>query len=99
MKRPTMLLCLPLFLTACDQGTRDGLISPIRPAATRDPTPAPSPAPIGRPISVGDEVKGVFTGVAQVFEFTVPADGRLVAAVDLGRLVERHDTDASDAGR
>jgi hypothetical protein len=28
---------------------------------------------------VGEEVKGVYTGVDQVFEFTAPANGRLVA--------------------
>jgi hypothetical protein len=79
MTQATTLLCLSLLLMACDQSPRERFRVPTRPTATPEPIPAPSPAPIIRTMQVGEEVKGVFTGLGQAYEFTAPRSGRLVA--------------------
>ena len=79
MTRATILLCLSLLLMACDQSPRQRFRVPTRPTPVREPIPAPWPDPVVRTIQVGEEVKGVFAGLGQAFEFTAPKSGRLVA--------------------
>jgi hypothetical protein len=75
-----VLLCVPLLLMACDQAPDRRFPLPTQATPTPNaPDPGPPPAPIIRRITVGEEVKGHFAGLGQLFEFTAPADGRLVA--------------------
>jgi hypothetical protein len=79
MTRATILICLSLLLMGCDQSPRERFRVPTRPAPVPEPFPPRWPDPVVRTIEVGREVRGVFDGLAQAFEFTAPRSGRLVA--------------------
>ena len=95
MKRPTILLCLPLLLMACDQPQTGPTETPDLPELI----PAPFPTPTVRAIQVGEEVKGVFMGVGQIFEFTAPAKWSPGRPIDLEHLGHRNNTGPRTARR
>jgi hypothetical protein len=80
MHRMARLLLLASFAMACDDGP-GRLPGPVPLPVPTGPSAPPPPAPplVVRTISVGDKATGVFKGEDLAFEFTAPAEGRLVA--------------------
>src|SRR5688500_3762504 len=86
MTRPVFLLCALALVAACDNGPLR-LPPPTRPAVVvpppaPEPPPPPAPAPSPRVITVGEEVRGRFTGVEAFFELTAPVSGVLTARLN-----------------